>query len=244
MQFNLQGPLFTIGSVASSGSGNGFSASCALSAGQQVPWTMASPAVPYRIYRLPSSTGTAPSRARPSRCTAGQFGCRPGRVGIDGVGTPFDPLSPPATDPNYGRDVEFCLARTAASMVRITSVGRRLVHVRYAADLSAGRQAGTRRRNPHRHRPGHLVQLARPDQRVGRHQSADRPGHHRRGCGSARLAKRLVCHRKLRARADKNVYVCTTAGNTTQPPGSGWSPVSAITAARALARDLQSMGGK
>ena len=246
VQFNLQGPLFTIGSVASSGSGNGFSASCVLSAGQQVPWTMASPAVPYRIYRLPSSTGasTFKGQAQSLQLPASSVVDLDGS-GIDGVGTPFDPLSPPATDPNYGRDVGILFSPNGSvyGAYYVGGGAGSFTYVTQPIFLLVGK----------RERVGATPIATDPatwsnwqdlinvwvviNPQTGLVTTGEVAAVPAWQSGSYAIGSYVLA-------PDKNVYVCTTAGNTTQPPGSGWSPVSAITAARALARDLQSMGGK
>jgi type II secretory pathway pseudopilin PulG len=106
IQFDFQGPLFQITAVNVVLGNVVLTATLDVSQGQLVPWSTASPPVPYRIYRLPSSSGatTFKGHAQPLQLpTSTVVDLAPS--GIDGAATPFDTFDPSTGNANYGHDV-------------------------------------------------------------------------------------------------------------------------------------------
>jgi Tfp pilus assembly protein FimT len=237
IQFNFQGPLFTINGLGQAA----VTATLDVSQGQSIPWSTTSPAIPYRIYRLPSSTsattfkGQAQSLQLPASTVVDLDGS-----GIDGAATPFNQFS--ATTNDVG-----ILFSPNGSVYGAYYVNGASTYVTTPIFLLVGKR-----------------------ERVGATPIANDPAtwsnwqdltnlwvviNPQTGLvTSGEMAAVPAWNSTVTYAAGQYVLVtstntvwCCTTNNTNQQPQTGstyWTSSDAFTAARVLARDAQSMGGK
>jgi Tfp pilus assembly protein FimT len=197
IQFNFQGPLFTINGLGPAA----VTATLDVSQGQSVPWSTTSPPVPYRIYRLPSSTsattfkGQAQSLQLPASTVVDMDAS-----GIDG--TPIDPFSAATGDVGI-------LFSPNGSVYSAYYVGGASTNVTAPIFLLVGK----------RERVGNTAQTS--------FNAANAP-----------------LWANWQDPTNLWVVINPQTGLVTSGEVAAPTPTSAISDARALARDAQSMGGK